>query len=79
MQEVQGSNPGIFVFTFFVYLSTLLLRKKFRQPFLDLPWTKTMPLMIKIRLQTLLCELDFKSLWLTFVMRSIVGKSLIEF
>ena len=60
MQEVLGSNPGIFSFNFFlVYFCALLLRQRFRQHFLDSPWRKIMPGLVKSRLQNFICELDF--------------------
>ena len=40
----------------------LLLRQELRQSFLDPPWPKIMPCLVKIRLQKCLCESDFKSL-----------------
>ena len=39
------------------------MRHKFRQPFLDSPWPKTMPCLFKSRLQKHICEWDFRSLW----------------
>ena len=41
----------------------LLLRQKFRQHFLDSPWSKIYGKHAKSRLQNLICELEFRSLW----------------
>ena len=43
-------------------MCALLLRPELRQPFLDSPWPKIRPCMVKIRLQKVLCEVDFRSL-----------------
>ena len=50
-------HPGIFMGD--------LLRLEFRQPFLDFPWPKIMPWIVKSRLQKPLCEREFRSLWIT--------------
>ena len=43
-----------------------LLRQEFRQHISDSPWPKTMPSLVKSRLQNLICELDFRALCIGF-------------
>ena len=57
-------ESGRFWFYFLVYFCPkFLLRQEFRQPFLDSPWPKILPWIFKSRLQKLICEWDFRSLW----------------
>ena len=64
--SVRGPRfeSGHFWFYFFVnFCPKFLLRQEFRQRFLGSLWSKLMASMVKSRLQKLLCEMAFKSLW----------------